>query len=93
MISASKSGYDKRFPGHKVVFNANVLTRSRGKIWWGDLDLTLDGVDLTALAAREGEDVYVLYEMDARFKTEKEPNWDRWVARYKADGTVDWQGR
>lgn len=85
MMSGSKRGPD----GHICVWNANVLTRKRGKIWFGDLDLDLDGGDLTALAKKEGETVYVLREMDARFMTEANPNWSRAVAKYHPDGNVE----
>jgi hypothetical protein len=78
----SKSGYSNAHPSHRVVFNANVLTPSQGKIWHGDLDLTLDGDVLQKLANKLGEAVYILYEMDCRFTTEHNPNWDRAVAIY-----------
>jgi hypothetical protein len=80
MISGSK----RIPPGHpdpsRVVFNANVLTRSEGKIWYGDLDLTKDEDDLRLLAKAKGEAVYVLREKDARFMTESNPRWDEAVA-------------
>lgn len=62
MISASKSGYATRHPTHLVAFNANLCTRSSGRIWNGDLDVTADAAALSGLAARLGEDVYVLRE-------------------------------
>jgi hypothetical protein len=54
------------------VFNANVCV-DEGKLWHGDLDLTVDEERLAALAARIGKTIYVLYEHDARFKSEDEP--------------------
>ena len=73
----SKSGYVARHPGHDVVFNANLVTKGRGKVWHGDIDLTTDGEALKRFAARLGEAVYVLYEMDGRFGNEEDPKLDR----------------
>jgi hypothetical protein len=62
MISASKTGYISKHPTHLVAFNANVLTRSKGRIWHGDLDVTADEAELKSLAAELGEDLYILRE-------------------------------
>jgi hypothetical protein len=74
MISYSKSDYVvERHPDHVAVFNANVCI-AEGKLWHGDLDLTLDEPKLAALAEQISEIVYVLYERDGRFGTnEDEP--------------------
>ena len=55
--------------GHICVWNANIVTKSQGKIWFGDLDLTLDGKKLKLIADQIGEPLYVLREMDCRFET------------------------
>ncbi len=73
MISGSKSGYKEKYPDHKVVFNANIVIKSRGKAWYGDIDLTLDREDLRFIATDLKEPLYVLYEMDARFENENQP--------------------
>jgi hypothetical protein len=73
MISGSKSGYKEKYPDHKVVFNANIVIKSRGKVWYGDIDLTLDREDLRFIANDLKEPLYVLYEMDARFENENQP--------------------
>jgi hypothetical protein len=79
MLSSSK-----RDPkGQVCVWNANVCTKSRAKIWFGDINLTTDEADLKALATKEGETVYVLREMDARFTNEVKPLLDQAVARYE----------
>lgn len=78
MLSGSKIAPE----GHVCVWNANVLTKSRGKFWFGDLDLTTDAADLQALADKEGETVFVLKEMDARFENAAAPRFDRAVAKY-----------
>lgn len=73
MVSGSKSRYIEAHPDHIVVFNANVITRSVGKVWYGDIDITLEGNELKAVAEEIGEPLYVLYESDARFGAENKP--------------------
>ena len=73
LISGSKSGYRQIFPNNLVVFNANILTKKGGKVWYGDLDVTLDFYSLKDVADELGEDLYILYESDARFGNENEP--------------------
>lgn len=70
MISASKSSYCQIFPKHEVIFNANIIIESQGKIWHGDLDLTLENEKLEKIAKSLGEPIYILREMDARFNNE-----------------------
>ena len=84
MISGSKTGPK----GHVCVFNANVCSKSRGKFWFGDLDLTADADDLRKLAAKEGEEIYILRERDARFDNEAKPLLANSVARITPDGIV-----
>jgi hypothetical protein len=86
MISGSKSGYSKQFPKNVPVFNANLCT-TEGKFWYGDIDLTTDKSKLVFLAKELDKDVYVLYEMDARFENEKKPKLDRAIMIFKKDGT------
>ena len=50
MISSTKTCQT----GHLCVFNANILTRDRGKIWFGDLDLTTDARPERVLEIVEG---------------------------------------
>jgi len=73
MISSSKSFYRSEFPDHEVYFNANIFTLSEGKIWWGDLDLTIDRNSLQEIASDLGEDLFILREMDGRFENESLP--------------------
>ena len=72
MISGSKSLYCQKNPDNLVVFNANIVTEKSGKIWDGDLDITKDKDMLKKIASELGETLYVLYEMDCRFSTEKD---------------------
>jgi hypothetical protein len=87
MISGSKSGYLNHYPKNLAVFNANVCTKNEGKIWYGDIDLTLDREQLSELAKSLENEVYVLYEMDARFENEASPKLENAVVVFKKDGS------
>ena len=78
MISASKCDYSRTYPEHVVVFNSNICTES-GKIWYGDIDVTLDEDKLKLLADELDEKIYVIYEMDGRFDNEGSPKLDNAV--------------
>lgn len=66
MINGSKISPEGQF----CVWNANVLSPTKNKIWWGDLNITKDGKKLKEVAEELGETLYVLREMDCRFGTE-----------------------
>ena len=70
MISGSKSGYKRNHKENLVIFNGNIITKKYGKIWWGDLDVTLDFNNLKNIADEIKQDLYILREMDARFENE-----------------------
>ena len=53
--------------GHIAVWNGNIITKKRGKIWYGDLNLTKEVDQLKTIAKTLGEDLYILTEHDARF--------------------------
>jgi hypothetical protein len=82
MISSSKTSPK----GHVCVFNANLCTKSKGKFWFGDLDLTDDIEQLRIAASEQGENVYVLREMDARFRNEAEPKFENAIACIEPNG-------
>jgi hypothetical protein len=84
MISGSKSGYVARHPNNEVVFNANLCTKTEGKIWYGDLDLTLDSDTIQTLADSMKQDIYVLREHDARFDNEAAPKFERAVKIFRS---------
>jgi hypothetical protein len=69
MVGYSKSIYRRENPENEVIFNANIFT-SEGKIWHGDLDLTLDSGKLQLIANEVGESIFVLREGDGRFQKE-----------------------
>jgi hypothetical protein len=73
MIAPSKSAYCKEHQGELVIFNANILTKEHGKVWYGDVNVTLDFDNLKNIADQLGNDLYILMEGDARFGYENEP--------------------
>lgn len=70
MISFSKSLYRSQYPDHVVIFNANIFTEEEGKVWYGDLDISIDRTILEKCAKESGKQLYVLHEMDGRFENE-----------------------
>jgi hypothetical protein len=76
LLFGSKSRYRDRYPDHKVAFNSNLCTKEYGKIWFGDIDITIDTDKLEKLADELKISIYVLYEMDARFEYEDDPQFD-----------------
>ena len=66
MISGSKRAPE----GHVAVFNGNIVIEKHGKIWYGDLNLTLEREKLQAIANELCRDLYILREHDARFDNE-----------------------
>lgn len=89
MMSGSKSGYGKAHPKNIAVFNGNLATKESGKIWYGDLDVTLGSQKISDLAKEIQQDIYLLYEMDGRFENENSPKFERAVFVYKKDGTIE----
>lgn len=90
MMYGSKSRYCDKYPKNYPVFNANVVFK-RGKVWYGDLDLTLDEEKLVQLAKETGQTIYVLREMDARFENEENPLLDRAVYAVSPDGKASFE--
>ena len=71
MVSGSKSFYRTQFPKNEVYFNCNIYTAEDGKLWWGDIDYTLDRGKLVSIATEFNKVLYILSEMDGRFENEK----------------------
>jgi len=87
MISGSKSGYRKQNPKSIAVFNANIVAESDGKlekVWFGDLDITLDEIALRKIALAIKKKIWVLPEMAARFENENDPKIGQYV--FMTDG-------
>lgn len=72
MISGSKSFYRSAHSDNFVIFNSNLIVKEYGKIWHGDIDITVDGPNLKKIAKKIGTTIYILYEMHCRFETEKD---------------------
>ena len=85
MISFSKSGYIRKNPDNLVVFNSNVCT-DEGRIWHGDIDVTLSYDSLSDLARETGKTVYVLMEMDGRFENEETPLLKKAIVQFPPEG-------
>jgi len=88
MISFSKSGYAKQFSDNLVIFNSNVCTKE-GKIWYGDIDVTLSYDSLSDLARETGKTVYVLTEVDGRFENEESPLLKKAIIQFLPEGGHD----
>jgi hypothetical protein len=88
LLSASKSRYRDNHPDNFVIFNANVCT-DEGKIWWGDLDITISKENLQSLAIATNTKIYVLYEMDARFENEDFPLLKNSAATFHPSGEIE----
>lgn len=84
----SKTTYRFNNPFNVVVFNANVCTKTAGKIWHGDLDITKSLPKLKKLAKELNEQIYVIYEMGARFETESEPQFEKATVAIHSHGGV-----
>lgn len=70
MLAGSKSRYSEKHPNNLVVFNSNIAIPSKGKIWYGDIDITLDLKKLKEISKLLNEPIYIFYEMDYRFEKE-----------------------
>ena len=91
MIAASKSSYRTRYPDRVPVFNGNVCIEPAQKIWFGDIDLTLDEPKLFALARALNTKVYVVLERDGRFQGRDErPLLDRAVYSVTPEGIANY---
>jgi len=58
--------------GCQCVWNANIIIKPIGKIWYGDLNITRDEPKLKKISKFIGKTLYVLREHDCRFNTEND---------------------
>jgi len=72
MISNSKSDYAHNNPTHVIMFNADLVANNE-KIWWGDLDLTLDEEKLVKLAATLDTTLFLYHEGEFGRRLNPEP--------------------
>jgi hypothetical protein len=66
MIGFSKSGYTKSFPNNEVYFNARIFTEELGKIWVGDIDVTVNSYILQEIANESQLDLFIISESDSK---------------------------
>jgi len=67
LLSASKSMYRKKYPNHRVFFNACLFDSNFTQLWWGDIDFDLDNDSLQLLANYLKETIYITMEHDYRW--------------------------
>lgn len=84
-ISSSKTSPK----GQRCIFNANICIKSKGKIWFGDLNLVKDVDALCEFAKQKGETLYILPERSARFANEASPKYEDAVATIALDGMME----
>lgn len=70
LVCGSKTLYHTKYPKNVTIFNSNLIDENLGKVWHGDLDLTLDGEKLQLIAKSLNTVFYVVREMDGRFENE-----------------------
>jgi hypothetical protein len=87
MISSHKQAAKTKGKEHLAVFNANIVVEGFGKVWFGDIDVTIDEEKIKKLALGFKSTVYVLREMDARFDHENSPQLQNAV--YSTDGVTN----
>ena len=73
ILAGEKWAYTSEHEDDLIIYNANVLMKGIGKVWYGDLNLTEDYVVLKSIAESLDTTLYVLWEMDGRFGEEKKP--------------------
>jgi hypothetical protein len=89
LIAESKTGYMRRHPQHAVIFNATIADSTGRRLWWGDVDLTIEEDILVQLAERVGLHLNVYYEGDSRRGFVETIDPINAVFLVHPDGTVD----
>lgn len=67
LLSASKSLYRRKYPNHKIFFNACLFDENFTQLWWGDIDFDLDDYSLQLLANYLKETIYITIEQNYRW--------------------------
>ena len=73
ILAGEKWAYTSEHEDDLIIYNANVLMKDIGKVWYGDLNLTEDYLVLKDIAKSLNTTLYVLWEMDGRFGKENRP--------------------
>jgi hypothetical protein len=66
-LSTDKKVYQLTHPNSSFSFNANIIIKSLGKVWYGDINFTEDYELLYNVCKALGEDIYILTEKDGRY--------------------------
>jgi hypothetical protein len=75
LISGSKGRYLFNNPTHVVFFNANIYTSNKEKVWYGDIDISTQDLEMLKEAAMEsGQFLLILSESEGRFGREFSPD-------------------
>jgi len=77
MISSSKSFYRGQHEYNLISFNGNIFLKEKDtfiKVWWGDIDISLEGDILKKISNDIGKTLYVVSEMEGRFGNENNQN-------------------
>ena len=91
MISSSKGRYRHDNPQNIVYFNANVCTQKDGKMWYGDIDLTVESEKIIEAAKELNLKLLILSESDARFDNEEKPLLDEAMATVSNKGEISFK--
>ena len=62
MLCQSKLGYRKIYPANVPVFNSNLAIETDAgplKVWYGDVDLTVDLKKLTEVSKKYETDIFI----------------------------------
>ena len=70
LLNGSKTEYIDRHPQGFPIFNANVIDRKGQKVWFGDLDLVADFLNIGEIVKEHNAEFLILKEHDARFGEE-----------------------
>jgi len=84
LLSNSKSAYSNSYPDNKVYFNGNIFDEAKNKIWFGDIDVTLEMDLLKKLANDLNEKIYITMEHPYRWDGLKKI--DEFVVTVEPDG-------
>ena len=73
ILAGEKWAYTSEHEDDLIIYNANVLMKDIGKVWYGDLNLTKDYLVLREIAEKLNTELYILWETDGRFGEEMKP--------------------
>lgn len=88
LLHRSKGEYSFNHPDHFIIYNANIFSSEGTKLWYGDLDFTVDTTKLKHIALESNRDLYVFYESDGRFDKEFNPDFEQAVFKFDVHGGI-----